>query len=59
MRHIGSGRGLSDIITGKSDQSLRGPFVSILSFFLFVFIVKVKLCLTFCIDQFMVNAKFV
>ncbi|KAJ0494713.1 hypothetical protein HanRHA438_Chr12g0567821 [Helianthus annuus] len=40
-------------------KSLRGPFVSILSFFSFVFIVKVKLRLTFCFDQFMVNAKFI
>ncbi|KAJ0846209.1 hypothetical protein HanRHA438_Chr15g0722261 [Helianthus annuus] len=40
-------------------QILRGPSVSILSRSSFVFIVKVKLRLTFCIDQFMVNAKFV
>ncbi|MFS7994218.1 hypothetical protein Hanom_Chr12g01103291 [Helianthus anomalus] len=38
---------------------LRGPFVSIPSFFYCFSSPKVKLCLTFCIDQFMVNAKFV
>ncbi|KAJ0947632.1 hypothetical protein HanRHA438_Chr01g0017371 [Helianthus annuus] len=38
---------------------LRGPSVSILSRFSFVSIVKVKLRLTFCFEQFMVKSKFV